>query len=210
MGRFQFFARSGGLAAIGRMHKSTTAPGRSAQRIPRTFGRCSLLASIVLLCLAGCNRPVVSVPSTPGERPAPRQSAAPPASSNERATADFKHFALNALLVPLLEEDVPARYADPSWSVDCADADVTVDGARLDIGAPMPHAFTVRWRMDRCFPLGAQLELSGDVELVVRREGDTYSAIVRPEGLRVRSNFGVEVLAEPFAARLTDGPHLPR
>lgn len=210
MGRFQFFARSGGLVTIGRMHQSTTAPARSAQQFPRTPSHCSLLAGIVLLCLAGCNRPMASVPNTTDNRPASRQAGAPPDSPNEQATADFKQFALNALLVPLLDEDVPARYADPSRSVDCAEGNVTVDGARVDIGAPMPHVFTVRWWMDRCFPLGVPLELSGDVELGVRREGDSYSAIVRPEGLRVRSKFGVEVLAEPFAARLTDGPHLPR
>jgi len=153
---------------------------------------------------------VGSVRNTAGEQPALRQNVAPPGSPIDQGAVAFKVFAMNALLVPLLEADVPARYADPAWSLDCADANVTVDGARLDIGAPIPDAFTVKWRMDMCYPLGAQLELSGDVELVVQREGDSYLAIVRPEGLRVRSKFGVDVLTEPFAARLTDGPHLPR
>jgi hypothetical protein len=60
--------------------------------------------------------------------------------------AGFTTFALNALLLPLLDDDVPARWADPSRSMDCNDARVTVDGAHPGVGSYVPSAFTVPWR----------------------------------------------------------------
>jgi len=64
---------------------------------------------------------------------------------------------LHALLLPLLDDEVSARIADPSLALECADAEVTLDGNRLDIGAPIPTTFALRWTMDRCQPLGDYL-----------------------------------------------------
>lgn len=127
-----------------------------------------------------------------------------------RATEEFKRFALNALLVPLLDDEVPERWADPSPLIDCVDAAVSVDGAHLDVGAPVGDAFRLHWRMDGCTPLGEHLELSGAVELQVLRRDGRYTARVQPQSLRVASADGVDVLLEPFDAELTNTPDLPR
>ena len=104
---------------------------------------------------------------------APNQQAVPPAlapqgtsgdESIERARALFKAYALNALLVPLLDDDVPPCWADPAIAKSCTALRVTVDGV-----APVPHAavpavpFVVRWQLDQCAPLGAGMLMSGEV-----------------------------------------------
>jgi hypothetical protein len=112
----------------------------------------------------------------------------------------FKTFALHALLLPLLDDETPARWADPSFSVDCDDARVAIDGVRPDIGAPVPDAFTVRWHMERCTPMG--LELTGEVELRVESSTSGYSARVHPKGLLVRAAAETYAMNEPFSAVL--------
>jgi len=114
----------------------------------------------------------------------------------------FKTFALHALLLPLLDDETPARWADPSFSVDCDDARVAIDGVRPDIGAPVPDAFTVRWHMERCTPMGQGIELTGDVELRVESSTSGYSARVHPKGLLVRAAAEVHAMNEPFTAVL--------
>ncbi len=160
-------------------------------------------ATIVALAVGGsvvggCDeigQPSISAvaPSSPGQAAARSPST---------AVKDFKTFALNALLLPLLDDDVPARWADPSISVDCDNGRVTVDGNRLDVGSPVPDAFTVRWHMQSCTPLGQGIEISGDVELRVETSVDGYSASVQPAGLLVRTAAGAHVLNQPFTALL--------
>jgi hypothetical protein len=107
------------------------------------------------------------------------------------------------LLVPLFDDDLPPRWADPSLSFDCDAGAVTVDDAPLDVGAPVPHeAFTVRWHMERCAPFDDAMELSGDVELTVEPSGGGYQAVVRPAKLHVVSARGHDVLTEAFTARI--------
>ena len=123
-----------------------------------------------------------------------------------RASADFKAFALNALLVPLLDDELPSRWADPSLSVDCEHARVTVDGALPDVGAPVPRdAFTLRWQMERCNPLDGYFELSGEVEIRVEPAAGGYIAVVHPTSLQVISTEGTDILSESFTARLGVG-----
>ncbi|MEP7056805.1 MAG: hypothetical protein ABI809_03410 [Caldimonas sp.] len=121
--------------------------------------------------------------------------------------AEFKGFLLNALLIPLLDDDTPPRWVDPwfvttsSIALDCAGARVSVDGKPLVAGARVPPtAFTLRWEMDRCSALNEAVWLSGAVELLVFHDGDSYSASVRPEMLRVVSGVGDEILSVPFSA----------
>lgn len=168
----------------------------------RIVGRRAALIGALLCQLEGCGeatdasavRAVASSVATLTAGP----SALPPNSSTE----DFRTFALNALLLPLLDDDVPARWADPSYSVDCNDARVTIDGSRPDVGSPVPSTFRVRWHMDSCTPLGEGLELSGEVELRVEADAYGYRATVHPKGLRLISAYGVQTLTEPFTAYL--------
>ena len=141
---------------------------------------------------------------------APNQQAVPPAlapqgtsgdESIERARALFKACALNALLVPLLDDDVPPCWADPAIAKSCTALRVTVDGV-----APVPHAavpavpFVVRWQLDQCAPLGAGMPMSGEVKLFVVHDGDSYSIQVKPDDLAVTMPLGSLSLDRPFAA----------
>ena len=135
----------------------------------------------------------------------PRASAPPPRTDGESPAArDFRAFALNALLVPLLDPELesPSRWADPSFSMACLDASVTVDGERPDIDAAVPDRFTVRWALDRCTPLGPNVELSGRVTLHVEAGVGGYVARVVPDGLTLHSQGGVDHVTDAFTAHL--------
>ena len=122
------------------------------------------------------------------------------------ATAQFMAFALNALLVPLLDDDVPPRWADPSLAFDCDAGAVKVDDAPLDVGAPVPdQAFTVRWHMERCAPFDDAMQLTGDVELRVEPRGTDYRAVVQP--LQLHVVLGARIRR---AHRAVPGAHGPR
>ena len=157
-----------------------------------------------LLCTLGACSDAVPAAEENTARAALRRFAATSAGGESPAARDFKTFALNALLVPLLdaENDAPARWADPSFSVDCDDAWVTVDGTRPDVNAPVPDTFTVRWQMARCTPLGTHVEVSGAVEMHVEADSQGFSSRIVPNGLTLRSEYGVEAVTEPFTARL--------
>ena len=132
--------------------------------------------------------------------------SAPEVATHNPATQDFITYALNALLVPLLDDDSPPRWADPSLSFDCDAGQVTVNSAALDVGAPVPQgSFTVRWHMQRCVPFDNHLELSGDIELEVESSGDNFRAVVQPVGFRVVSRYGEEVLNESFVRHMRTG-----
>ena len=126
---------------------------------------------------------------------------------------EIETFALNALLVPLLDDSSPPRWIDPtdaqalSLAIQCGSADVTVDGHLLVAGAAVPaSAFTLRWRMNRCSLLNGAATLTGDLELLVFHDGDRYSASALPDALRVVSDAGSERLTERFSASM---PLLP-
>jgi hypothetical protein len=157
----------------------------------------------VLLCqAAGCGQATEPIAVPSDVSPTPRAFTGSGSTPSSAAARDFITFALNALLLPLLDDDVPARWADPSIAVDCNDAHVTVDGAHPGVGSNVPSAFTVLWHMDRCTPLGQGLELSGDVDLRVVSTADGYTAHVHPRGLKLISIAGEQTLTEPFTATL--------
>jgi len=169
-----------------------------------------LLPAIVALAvgLLGCGEPVpansVAVPKA--RAVTARVPEAPLANGPDEAALHFTTFALNALLVPLLDDDWPPRWADPALSFDCDAVEVTVDGAPLDTGAPVQEGgFTVRWHMQRCMPFEERLELTGDIELKVEPSGAGYRAVVQPLGLHVLSARGRQVLTEAFTARMSLG-----
>ena len=116
---------------------------------------------------------------------------------------DLYRFALNALLVPLMDDAVPPRWTEAAMDFNCgAGTSVTVDAAPLVAGQLIPaKTFTVRWDMDHCTPMGPEsVALSGRVELVVSHVNGGLSAIVMPDRLRVDSPMGRAWLQGPFAA----------
>ncbi len=152
--------------------------------------------------LTGCSSQVSDSQGVPLQAPKVQVVRDPEARPSSAMVSEFTKFALNALLLPLLDDEVPARWADPSISVDCHDARVTVDGNQLDVGSPVSDASTVHWHVKSCTPMGQVIELSGDVALRVETSIDGYSASVNPAGLLVRMASGAHTLNEPFSTLL--------
>ncbi len=116
---------------------------------------------------------------------------------------DLYRFALNALLVPLLDDAQPRRWTDLAINFSCdPGTSVMVDGEPMVVGKLMPStAFTLRWNMNRCAPLGREsVELSGSVELLVSHKEFGLRAVVLPDGLTVDSHMGRAWLHGPFVA----------
>ena len=125
------------------------------------------------------------------------------AKSDAPIPVDLYRFALNAFLVPLFDDAAPPRWTSAAVEFACGpETTVMVDGEPMVAGQPIPvKAFTVRWMMDRCSPLGQDsVELSGGVELVVDRKGAGLSAVVKPDHLRIDSHMGRAWLRGPFTA----------
>ncbi len=119
---------------------------------------------------------------------------------------DLYRFALNALLVPLLDDSDPLRWTDAAIDLDCGPrTQVLVDGAPLVPGAPVPAAdFAIRWLIDWCRPLGvASVELSGLVDLRVSREDAGLRALVTADRLVVSSAMGSTRLRSVFVATMS-------
>ena len=165
----------------------------------------AVLIVAVVSQVSGCGR--LAEPRVVGQDVLPTHPTWQTAAASESpAVARFKAFAMRALLLPLLDGDTPGRWANPASSLDCDDARVVVDGDRLDIGAPVPDAFTVRWHMQGCAPLDDDVQLTGDVELHVESYASVYSASVHPKGLLVRTSEGMHRVDEPFTAVLAHQP----
>lgn len=180
---------------------STSVPGRRRPLRERLAPIALLGAGLVLAACDAPALPRIVAPVAPVAS-AIRASALSPSP----ALRDLRSFALNALLVPLLDDDLPSRFADPSLAVDCDAADVTIDGRHPDIGSPVPREpFVVRWNLRRCAPLDDYIELSGEVELRVEPTADGYTAHIVPNGLVVVSMYGSETLEQPFDARMAVG-----
>jgi hypothetical protein len=129
--------------------------------------------------------------------------AASPAVGGDVRT-DFSRFALNALLVTLIDDDEPPRWSDVALNHICGPAThVEVDGLPLVHGSRLPAgAFIVRWSMDQCTALEA-FELQGRVELLVFHEDTGLSAVVTPDELIVSSTMGSSRMRAPFASSMS-------
>ena len=122
-----------------------------------------------------------------------------------RMPVDLYKFALNAFLVPLLDDDVPPKWTYLGFDLMCdAGTTVMVDGEPMVSGKTIPvKAFTLRWEMDRCNPFGRDsVELTGTVEMVVVRSAKGLSAKVTPIALRVDSFDGRARMRGPFKAEM--------
>ena len=138
--------------------------------------------------------------------PKPHNVMAQDAIPDATMPVDLYRFALNALLAPLLDDTEPPRWTDAMIDFSCdPGTSVMVDGEPMVVGKLIPAtAFTVRWNMDRCAPMGLEFaELSGSVELAVFHEDAGLSAIVMPERLRVDSRMGRTRLRGPFAVEIS-------
>jgi hypothetical protein len=92
----------------------------------------------------------------------------------QRASAR-RQMALDALLVNLLDDAEPPRFADVAQPLVCGDGStVLVNGKPLEAGAELPVAsFTLDFQLAGACPLGiAGPRLSGPVTMVVVRDDD--------------------------------------
>ena len=125
------------------------------------------------------------------------------ATSDAPMPVDLQKFALNAFLVPLLDDAVPPRWTDAAVEFMCdLGTSIWVDGQPMVPGDPIPaRDFTVSWAMDKCSPFGQNsVELTGGVELMVSHTAAGFSAVVKPDQLKVDSPMGRAWLRGPFAA----------
>jgi hypothetical protein len=124
--------------------------------------------------------------------------------------AELIRFALNALLVPLLDDAEPPHWTETVLEHTCGPGTrVLIDGKPLQPHSPMPaRAFSVHWTMDRCLPFGFDsVELSGSVELLVFHEDDGLSAVVMPHRLQIGNGQGGDwSLERPFSAAMSLAP----
>jgi hypothetical protein len=141
----------------------------------------------------------------------PRYLAGPTAPAPDALDLDeiaqaIRKYALNALLVPVLDDDVyPARWQDPSLAMACdAGTRVSVDGQPLEHRSEVPGAsFSLLWLMVGCTPFGrGGHELSGRAEILVLRDDDGLSAIARFIDLNVTHRGQSLLMNEVFTARM--------
>jgi hypothetical protein len=141
----------------------------------------------------------------------PRYLAGPTAPLPEAVDRDeiaqaMRKYALNALLVPVLDDDgYPARWQDPSLAMACdAGTQVSVDGHPLEPRGEVPVAsFSLQWLMVGCAPFGwGGLELSGRAEILVLRDDDGLSAIARFIDLNVTHRGQSLLMNDVFTARM--------
>jgi len=141
----------------------------------------------------------------------PRQAGGTALHHLEGADASmFKVFALNALLIPVLDDDVPSRWTEPFALMSCISSALAIDGKPVVPGSRVPAtSFSMRWSLNQCTALGEAFVMSGTVDLLVFHDGDSYSAVVQPTNLRLDSSSGSAVLTEAFAASTPLGtwPH---
>jgi hypothetical protein len=118
---------------------------------------------------------------------------------------DIRRFAINAFLVPLLDEEgAPARWQDPSLAVPCQPGtQVYVNGQPIEPRSEVTgQALSVTWQMEACLPFGAGgPQLTGGAEVIGLRGTDSLAAIVRLRGLHVRHRGQEFVMDTSFVAR---------
>ena len=158
---------------------------------------------------------VLALQTPPGKDPlAPRitqatrqfQNDDEPAEAPDDATlAWWRAFALNALLVPLLDDTSPPHWAPPMVVTPCTEtASVTLDGRPLVAGERVPAGpFTLRWQLADCAPLDSSFWLRGHLTMQLEVEAKRVSATIASDDLVVTATDGKHHRAEqPFTAIL--------
>lgn len=180
--------------------------------VHRSKRRLALRCAVAVAALLGITTVLIAARAALGDPQAPVPTPAPRLQSDlepeDPITGLFQRRALNALLVPLLDDDQPPRWTDVPMRFFCGPATrVEIDGLPFVPGSSVPAtAFTVRWHIDQCWPLDyASFELSGVVDLVVYHEDTGLSAIVSAQRLRIATAKGTASLEAPFAASMSIG-----
>ena len=180
--------------------RRVAAEGRGDRR-----GRCTRPWRCLLL--AGCTCVAACQPHLIGDRPVRAVAKVPAVSFAEEEA--FQRRALNVFLLPLVDDDEPPRWAAAVAGDDCGAAPrISVDGRPLVAGAALPaRAFRLVWSGTRCGGLGDDIvAISGTVTLWIFHDGDSWSAVVEPDPLRIASGGGAFVLTRRFAARTPLAP----
>jgi hypothetical protein len=185
------------------MNRTASKDGESVRRLRRKLmhGCSAAIALLGIMMAFFAARESLAAASVAGSaRPRPAAVAARIA---DPITGQFSKFALNALLVPLIDDQEPPAWTDVGMRFFCGPStSVEVDGRPLVPGGSLPAtAFTVRWHIDYCWPLDA-FELSGDVELLIFHEDNGLSATVNAQRLKVSTWKGSSFVATPFAASM--------
>jgi len=128
------------------------------------------------------------------------------ASQAAEADAIWQKFALNALLVPLLDDDNPPRWAPATELMPCiAAARVSLDGKPLPAGERVPSgSFVLHWQLAHCAPLGeAYFSLRGKLTMQIDAQPKRITALIVPDDLVVIAADGRRHPAtRPFTATL--------
>lgn len=98
----------------------------------------------------------------------------------------WEHFALNALLAPLLDAETPQSWTTPSIIQPCiGGSEVMLEDGPLPYTERVPsESFVLHWQLHDCWPLGENaMGLSGDLLLRIRPLDDGYAASIEPHGL---------------------------
>jgi hypothetical protein len=210
--RRQAMFKQGADSYISRMRAVTRVEGRResamnaqferghASREARGVRNCIAAAATASLLLAtGCTRQApVALPAAIAIAPG----------DGDWQAVNFTRHAMNAMVVPLIDDVEPLRWISEPLAVDeCADGfnDVTVDGRPFPAGEPLPAiAFKVRRTLKGCNPWGGPWPvLTGVIELTVFHDDGGLSAVVQPIGLRIQSPGGAQLLSAPFAATMS-------
>ena len=186
-------------------------PVHGAQR--RLVFRCTVAATALLGITTALFAARAGLAGSWVADPAAAQHALPSTALDHPITGQFQRHALNALLVPLLDDAEPPRWTDVALRFFCGPATrVEINGQPLVPGAAIPAVpFTVHWHIDQCWPLDyAALELSGAVDLQVHHEGAALSAVVNAQLLRIATARGSGSVSSPFAATMSIAGGGPR
>jgi hypothetical protein len=101
----------------------------------------------------------------------------------------LRRFAFNALVVPVLDDDDPARFAPVDSTLLCADrSQVAVNGETMVAGDTVPPgAFVLQWDLKMYCPFGRRGPfLDGRVDVLVFRDDEFgMDAVIRPITLAI-------------------------
>lgn len=125
---------------------------------------------------------------------APAKAAGRVGNALDEAVQTFQRFAVNALVIPLIDDDV----TPPRWTLQAMDwicdgrGVVAIDDKPLVAGDPVPTGnFQVHWNLKRCPPLqGGELLVEGDITLAVSNSGTDLRAQIFAANLSVETFAG--------------------
>lgn len=129
-----------------------------------------------------------------------------PHDGDEVQALRLQRHALNAFLVPVIDDTETPRWTKNIAAMHCAPASrLFIDGKPMKPGAAVPtRPFTMSWSMVDCHPLDRTETFNGNVKLTVFPSNEGYTAIVSPSALKVVTYDSTAVWSKTFAVGLTD------